>query len=163
MALAYTSCAGCSAAVKGLLQRPIEELRLVNAVVEECDGRGGCCGGGGGGGSRGGKGDLRLLGNGNSGGCRHCGGPSCGHGCGNQHAAGETASAGRSCSCTQGTSSSNVPGGLPRALSLREAYLTDRARLDQVGLARSFCVQLLFFSLVSPPRPFSSLYGAWFS
>ncbi|CAN0559334.1 unnamed protein product, partial [Ectocarpus sp. 12 AP-2014] len=35
MALAYTSCAGCSAAVKGLLQRPMEELRLVNAVVEE--------------------------------------------------------------------------------------------------------------------------------
>lgn len=140
MALAYTSCAGCSAAVKGLLQRPIEELRLVNAVVEESDGAGSGGGGGsvgshsGGGGKGCSKGDVRLLGNGDSGGgCgRGEGSSSCGHGCGNRHAPVEGA-AGPSCgqgTCGQATSA--VPGGLPRALSLREAYLTDRARLDQV-------------------------------
>ena len=57
LASQYTPCAGCSAAVKGLLQRPIQELRLVNAVVEEGvrageeeaggDGRGRSKGGGG--------------------------------------------------------------------------------------------------------------------
>eukprot|EP00903_Cladosiphon_okamuranus_P019575 g18003.t1 len=144
MAQAYTSCAGCSAAVKGLLQRPIEELRLVNAVVEESHGGPGGCDSGGGSGSGGGggkgfgKGDVRLLGNGDSG----VGGPSersstsssssCGHGCGKRQVPVE-APASPSCgrgTCGQATSS--IPGGLPRALSLREAYLTDRARLDQL-------------------------------
>lgn len=143
MALAYTSCAGCSAAVKGLLQRPIEELRLVNAVVEESNGGG--SGGGGGGGKGCGKGDVRLLGNGDGSGCRQGEGSSsssrsssCGHGCGNRQAPVD-GPAGPSCGqATCGQATSSVPGGLPRALSLREAYLTDRARLDQVGCSRVF-------------------------
>ncbi|CAM9987911.1 unnamed protein product [Scytosiphon promiscuus] len=155
MALAYTSCAGCSAAVKGLLQRPMEELRLVNAVVEEHDGSGGSgAGGGRGGGGKGrSKGDLRLLGNGGNGGSGNGSGgrsegSACGHGCGNHHnhqhlhqappataAASETtggSSCGNSCGSSCGGSASTAPGGLPRALCLREAYLTDRARLDQL-------------------------------
>ena len=35
LASQYTPCAGCSAAVKALLKRPIHELRLLNAVM--CD------------------------------------------------------------------------------------------------------------------------------
>ncbi|CAM9506444.1 unnamed protein product [Phaeothamnion confervicola] len=35
LASQYTPCAGCCATVKGLLERPITELRLLNAVVEE--------------------------------------------------------------------------------------------------------------------------------
>lgn len=35
LAAQYTTCAGCSAAVKALLSRPLAEVRLVNAVMEE--------------------------------------------------------------------------------------------------------------------------------
>jgi hypothetical protein len=31
----YSTCAGCSAAVKGLLSKPVFELRLLNAVMDE--------------------------------------------------------------------------------------------------------------------------------
>lgn len=35
LASQYTPCAGCSAAVKALLKRPIHELRLLNAVMTD--------------------------------------------------------------------------------------------------------------------------------
>lgn len=77
LASQYTSCAGCSAAVKGLLQRPIEELRLVNAVMEEgcwAGRRGGAGGGGGnGGGKRSGKGGGARGGRGSSAGSNAAG------------------------------------------------------------------------------------------
>lgn len=127
LASLYTRCAGCSAAVKGLLQRPIQDLRLVNAVVEEGvrageeeagdSGRGRSKGGGGGG-------DRRHGGNGGGGGAAH-GERACGHGCGRR------ASERVHPSCGQSSSSSTA--GLPRPLCLREAYLSDRSRFDQVG------------------------------
>lgn len=135
LASQYTPCAGCSAAVKGLLQRPIEELRLVNAVVEEAGAEattGPIAAGGGGVGGGGKSGGGRSKGAGEG---RHAGGADealdggrrggCGHGC--RHHPSEPP-AGHSCPQPAG----NSPAGLPRTLSLREAYLTDRARLDQV-------------------------------
>jgi len=35
LASQYTPCAGCAAAVKALLKKPIQELRLLNAVMYE--------------------------------------------------------------------------------------------------------------------------------
>lgn len=126
LASQYTPCAGCSAAVKGLLQRPIEELRLVNAVVEEGvregGGEAGGVGKGGGGGRNKGGGGGRNGSDGGGGGAH--GERAGGHGC--EHSASE---GGHSC----GQSSSSSTAGLPRSLYLREAYLTDRARFDQVG------------------------------
>ncbi|CAN0462865.1 unnamed protein product, partial [Ectocarpus sp. 8 AP-2014] len=83
------------------------------------------------------KGDVRLLRNGDSNGT--CGrgrtgeGPSCGGGqrCAHQHAAAAAAEVSAGNAAAQGVSAN--PRGLPPALCLREAYLTDRARLDQVS------------------------------
>ncbi|CAM9294349.1 unnamed protein product [Chrysoparadoxa australica] len=43
LATQYTPCAGCSAAVKSLLEKPINTLRLLNAVMEDVDDEGGKC------------------------------------------------------------------------------------------------------------------------
>lgn len=121
LASQYTPCAGCSAAVKGLLQRPIVELRLMNAVMKEAGEEGG-------GGSKGrGRGEDGRHGcGGSTGGAGGHAGRGCGHGCNHGHSEPHAHSCGQA-------SSVNAHGGLPRALCLREAYLTDRARLDQVG------------------------------
>lgn len=119
LASQYTSCAGCSAAVKGLLQRPIEELRLVNAVVEESDAVAGGpweTGGRVGGGRIRGGGDGRHKSNGSA-----VGGTNIGQ-------SGE-GSCGQDGLCCDPRASSTFP----RALQLREAYLVDRERLDQVS------------------------------
>lgn len=129
LASQYTPCAGCSAAVKGLLQWPIEELRLVNAVVEEGGWEAGygatAAGGGGrGGGSRGkGGGDGRHGSNGARSGAHGEG--TCGHGCSHNPPEPPVHS------CAH--AAYGAPADLPSALCLREAYHTDRARLDQVG------------------------------
>lgn len=119
LASQYTSCAGCSAAVKGLLQRPIEELRLVNAVVEESDVIAGSLwetGGRGGGGRIRGGGDGRHKSNGSA-----VGGT-------NISRSGE-GPCGQDGFCCDPRASSTFPP----ALQLREAYLVDRERLDQVS------------------------------
>lgn len=155
LASQYTPCAGCSVAVKGLLQRPIEELRLVNAVMEESEEPG-----------KKGSGDRRRAKGGGNG--------SCGRGGDNRHQHSDRGSADESTrsasahdgeGCTHGcshhpdgdlhsrVSRSHHPSAIvsvltktvwepSRALCLREAYLTNRARLDQVGsrLQRSTCV-----------------------
>lgn len=172
MASQYTPCAGCSAAVKGLLQRPIEELRLVNAVMEERKEVDGPMGGsnrrskrGRGGGGRmgawggrggGGGGDSRQHHHSNGGGTAN-GSPAaaaavavmhndderCSHGC-SGHDPGSGHHHHHPCSLEHPDShphpSSSITVGAPvvvweppRAMCLREAYLIDRVRLDQVS------------------------------
>lgn len=156
LASQYTPCAGCSAAVKGLLQRPIEELRLVNAVMEE-----GCWEerrpGGGGGGRRNGKGGGARGGRGAASGApgvgaapaddwyvngangairgQNGGRDALGNGR-NKPAQGLERLSQLYFGNTASGNGSSVPpaGDGPRALYLRNAYLMDRARLDQVSV-----------------------------
>lgn len=202
LASQYTPCAGCSAAVKGLLQRPIEQLRLVNAVVEEVpeeeEEEGLPLDGGGGGGGHGGKskatkgrgGAVTLAGvragvqergaerdhATGEGGCAHACRHNHHHHCHHhphhhddsraldipshvEHLCAKHSRAG-------GNSGRGIGGGggggggcggcgssvstiLPRRLCLREAYLTDTARLDQVRrLEKNRCIYRCVFYIV---------------